>query len=77
MATNAYVLLNIDPPRTVAVLERLRSIPGAIVREVLGPYDVVVELAKYSKHTNAYRFLMRRNVLEDSRVTDVTLRLVA
>ena len=40
------------------------------------PYDVVVELAKYSKHTNAHRFHVRRNVLEDSRVTDVTSRLV-
>ena len=25
-------------------MERLRSIPGAIVQEVMGPYDVVVEL---------------------------------
>lgn len=41
------------------------------------PYDVVMELAKYSKHTNAYRFLTRRTVLNDSRVEDVTSRLVA
>ncbi|MBI2164965.1 MAG: Lrp/AsnC ligand binding domain-containing protein [Chloroflexi bacterium] len=44
MAANAYVLVNVDPPRTVAVLERLKGIPGAIVREVLGPYDIIVEL---------------------------------
>lgn len=39
------------------------------------PYEVVVELAKYVKHTNAYRFLMKRTVLDDPRVTDVTSRL--
>ena len=38
-------------------------------------YEVVVELAKYVKHTNAYRFLMKRTVLDDPRVTDVTSRL--
>jgi DNA-binding Lrp family transcriptional regulator len=26
------------------VLERLHAIPGGIVREVVGPYDIVVEL---------------------------------
>ena len=41
------------------------------------PYEVVVALAKYSKHTNAYRFLMQRKVLDDPRVTDVTSRLIA
>ncbi len=46
MAANAYVLLNVDPVRTSQVIERLRAIPGAIVREVLGPYDVIVELEK-------------------------------
>jgi hypothetical protein len=40
------------------------------------PYDVVVELATYSKHTNAYRVLMRRSVLNDARVTDITARLI-
>ena len=42
--THAYILINVDPQRTVAVLERLRAIPGAHVHEVLGPYDIVVEL---------------------------------
>ncbi len=41
------------------------------------PYEVVVELATFVQHTNAYRFLMRRNILADARVTDVTSRLVA
>lgn len=44
MAANAYVLLTVDPPRTQQVVGRLRTIPGAIVREVLGPFDIVVEL---------------------------------
>lgn len=44
MSANAYVLLTVEPPRTQAVVERLKIIPGALVREVLGPYDVVVEI---------------------------------
>ena len=42
--THAYVLINVEPARTEAVLERLVSIPGARVHEVLGPFDIVVEL---------------------------------
>ena len=42
--THAYVLINVDPTRTTAVVERLSAIPGARVHEVLGPYDIVVEL---------------------------------
>ncbi len=44
MAATAYILVNIEPARTQAVVEQLRAIPGAFVREVLGPYDVVIEL---------------------------------
>ena len=44
MSANAYVLVNVDPARTEEVVRRLRSISGASVQEVLGPYDVVVEL---------------------------------
>ena len=46
MVANAYILLNVDPARTEEVIERLRKIPGAVVHEVLGPYDVVVELER-------------------------------
>ena len=46
MSANAYVLLNVDPSRTPQVVTRLKAIPGAVVREVLGPYDIVVELEK-------------------------------
>ena len=43
MAANAYVLVNVEPARTQEVLDRLNNISGAAVREVLGPYDVVVD----------------------------------
>ena len=46
MAANAYVLLNVEPQRTAQVLERLQAIPRGIVQEVLGPYDMVVELSE-------------------------------
>lgn len=41
------------------------------------PHAVVAELASFSQHTNAHRFHMRRSVLADERVTDLTPRLVA
>ena len=44
MAVNAYVMLNVEPARTQAVLDRLKALPGATVHEVLGPYDIIVEL---------------------------------
>jgi DNA-binding Lrp family transcriptional regulator len=44
MSANAYVLINVEPERIPEVAERLHAIPGGIVREVIGPYDVVVEL---------------------------------
>jgi DNA-binding Lrp family transcriptional regulator len=44
MSVNAYILINVEPERIPEVVERLGAIPGGIVREVVGPYDVVVEL---------------------------------
>ena len=44
MAANAYILMNVDPAKTPMVLERLRRIPDAFVREVLGPYDIIMQL---------------------------------
>ncbi len=44
MASNAYVFVTIDATKTQEVGDRLRAIPHALVREVLGPYDFVVEL---------------------------------
>jgi hypothetical protein len=42
MSVNAYILINVEPERIPEVVERLHAIPGGIVREVVGPYDVVV-----------------------------------
>ena len=44
MAANAYVLINCEPAKTPEIARKLRNVRGAIVREVLGPYDFVVEL---------------------------------
>ncbi len=44
MSANAYIMLNVEPVKTQAVLERLRALPGTVVHEVLGPYDIIVEL---------------------------------
>ena len=44
MPENAYVLISVESDKTAEVGEQLRSIRVAMVREVLGPYDFVVEL---------------------------------
>ncbi len=44
MAAHAYILITVEPSRTQAVRERLHAVPGAYVREVLGPFDFIVEL---------------------------------
>ena len=44
--TNAYVLLTADPQRTDKIVKRLSAIPRALVRPVMGPYDVIVELSE-------------------------------
>jgi DNA-binding Lrp family transcriptional regulator len=44
MAANAYVMLSVEPAKTAEAVKRLSKIRGAIVREVTGPYDVIVEL---------------------------------
>ena len=46
LETNAYVLITVDPQRTDQAVKRLSAIPRALVRQVLGPYDVVVELSE-------------------------------
>ena len=44
MAHIAYILVNVDPASTRDVAEKLQAITGAMVHEVLGPYDFVVDL---------------------------------
>ena len=44
MSANAYVLITVEPARTEAIRERLQAIPGSFIREVLGPFDFIVEI---------------------------------
>ena len=44
MSVNAYILLNLEPSKTQAAIERLKALPGVAVQEVLGPYDAVMEI---------------------------------
>lgn len=45
MAIKAYVLVVTDPGRTKAVVESIRGIPGIVeMHEVMGPYDIVIEI---------------------------------
>ncbi len=46
MAIKAYVLLTTEPAKTKTVVAHMASVPTVKeVNEVLGPYDVVVELS--------------------------------
>ena len=44
MAANAFILLNVEPGNTRSVVDGLKSISGTVVHEVLGPYDIVVDI---------------------------------
>ena len=44
MANRAYILINVEPAKTRAVFDQLSHIRGAMVDELLGPYDIVVDL---------------------------------
>ena len=61
-----------DTLAAVAYSQDLSVLYGALI-----PVEVVMELSRFSAHSNSHIFMFRRNVLEDSRVTDITSRLVA
>lgn len=45
MAVKAYVLVVTDPVKTRDVVQAIRSIPGIVeMHEVMGPYDIIVEI---------------------------------
>jgi DNA-binding Lrp family transcriptional regulator len=45
MAIKAYVLIVTDPGQTRQVHEKLRNVPKVTeIHEVMGPYDIVVEI---------------------------------
>ncbi len=45
MAVKAYVLVVAHPERTRSVVQAMRGIPGIVeMHEVMGPYDIVVEI---------------------------------
>ncbi len=45
MAVKAYVLVVTDPGKTRRVVAAMREVPGIIeVHEVMGPYDLVIEI---------------------------------
>ena len=44
MAFGAYILLKVEPFKTAAVVGHLKKVKGAIVHEVLGPYDIIVQI---------------------------------
>jgi len=46
MAIKAYVLIVTDPGKTKNVLEEIQGMQGIeAVHEVMGPYDIVVEIS--------------------------------
>ncbi len=41
---HAYILIEVEPTQTQRIVQQLSSIPSAQVHEVLGPYDIVMEV---------------------------------
>jgi DNA-binding Lrp family transcriptional regulator len=44
MAAKAFILVSCEPARTQAVGDRLRGIQGALVYEVMGPFDFILDI---------------------------------
>jgi DNA-binding Lrp family transcriptional regulator len=45
MPVKAYVLVVVDPAKTKAVVRAIRDVPNIKeMHEVMGPYDIVIEL---------------------------------
>lgn len=61
-----------DTLAAVAYSQDLAVLYGALI-----PIGVVLELSRFSAHSNSHIFMFRRNVLEDPRVTDITSALTA
>lgn len=40
----AYILINVEPAETQAAFDRLEQIPNGKARQVMGPYDIILEL---------------------------------
>lgn len=61
-----------DTLAAVAYAQDLSVLYGALI-----PIEVVVELSRFSKHSNSHIFMFKQGVLADSRVTDITTALSA
>ena len=64
MTVNAYILLSVEPAKNRAVFEQLKNIPGAVVDDLLGPYDMVVNLEAATPED--LPALLRDNISRDS-----------
>ena len=51
MTVKAYVLVVTDPGKTRHVVEEMRKLPNIVeMHEVMGPYDIVVEIEVANLH---------------------------
>ena len=44
MFAKAFVMVKVEPAATRKVVEQLKKLSGAVVYEVLGPYDIVLDI---------------------------------
>ena len=44
MSAKAFVMVKVEPAATRKVVEQLKKPSGAVVYEVLGPYDIVLDI---------------------------------
>ena len=74
MAAKAFILVSCEPARTEAVGERLRGIQGALVYEIMGPFDFVLDIeADTAENLTG---ILRSNVRPIAGVTDTLTCIV-
>lgn len=64
----AYVFIEVNPSATQAVLGRLGQLSKIRVHEVLGPFDIIVELDDFSQEEITR--IVRREILPIEGITN-------
>ena len=62
----AFIMVNTEPTETLRIGERLRAIRGAVIYEVFGPFDFIVDLEADTPEDLAGDASLQYSVIERS-----------
>jgi DNA-binding Lrp family transcriptional regulator len=68
MSAKAFVMVKVEPTATRRVVEQLKELSGAVVYEVLGPYDIVLDIEADTQED--LTAVLRNSVRTQAGVTD-------